>query len=301
MIGLELLPDEHKVLVTASGQPFTEYRYGHYVCRPYFYPILTADGQRLVRGYPVESFDGETDDHYHHRGIYVAHGMVNGCDLWLEHEGHGNMLQRGDPAVSVGQEGDGIGVIDGMVDWYGPEGEKLLEERRNIRFQLSGDQRVIDHRSELYAKYCDVEFGDTKEGGLIAIRVASSMDAKGRGRIENSEGLVFDSGKGEEQTWGKRAAWVDYSGPVENGDQWGFTVVDHRANPRHPTYWHVRGYGLFTANPFGLHDFLADETQNGSMTLSEKETAVFQYRIIVHPGRGVDEAVQSLIDDFLES
>ena len=300
MIGLELLPDEHKVLVTANGQLFTEYRYGHYVCRPYFYPVLTGDGQRLVRGYPVESFDGETDDHYHHRGIYVAHGRVNGCDLWLEHEGHGSMLQRGAPTISVGQEGDGIGVIDGMVDWYGPEGQKLLEERRNIRFQLSGDQRVIDHRSELYAKYCDVEFGDTKEGGLIAIRVASSMDAKGHGRIENSEGLVFDSGKGEEQTWGERAAWVDYSGPVANGDQWGFTVVDYHANPRHPTYWHVRGYGLFTANPFGLHDFLADETQDGSMTLSEKETAIFQYRIIVHPGRGIDGSVQSLIDEFQE-
>ena len=302
MIDLQLQRDQYKVLVTANGNPLAEYRYGHFVCRPYFYPVLTTDGQRLTRGYPTESLEGETDDHRHHRGIWVAHGLVNGFDLWTEQEGHGSMLQRGDPAVSVGVDNDDIASIDGMVDWFGPHGERLLEECRSIEFQLQGDLVIIDHTSEIHAKFGDVTFGDTKEGGLIAIRLATSMDAKEDGRIENSEGQVYDSGQGEEETWGKQACWVDYSGPVANGDQWGFAVVDHKENPRHPTYWHVRGYGLFTANPFGVHDFKADESIDGSFTVKEGEEAVFRYRIIAHPGRGLEESgIQPLIDEFQES
>ena len=297
MIAAQLQAEDFKVVVTADGKPFTEYRYGHFVCRPYFYPVLTPDGQRLTRGYPVETFEGETDDHYHHRGIYGAHGDVNGHDLWMEKEGHGSLLQRGIP--EVGDE-DGVVSISGIVDWFGCEGEKLLEEARGIRIAGEGDIRIIDHRSELRAVHGAVRFGDTKEGGLIAIRVPTSMDAQDRGRIENSDGLVFDSGQGEEVTWGKPAAWVDYSGPLANGDEWGFTVVDHRSNPLHPTHWHVRGYGLFTANPFGLHHFKNDDSVDGSMEVPAGDKAVFSYRIIIHPGRGLggDARIAELIEEY---
>jgi len=301
MIQGQLQKDDFKVVITVDGKPFTEYRYGHFVCRPYFYPVLTPDGQRLTRGYPVEKVEGETADHYHHRGIYVAHGAVNGHDLWGEGEGHGSMLQRGDPKVSQSKvsQGDGAVAISGIVDWFGCEGEKLLEEARDIRLWADGDMRVIDHCSELRARYGHVNFGDTKEGGLIAIRVPTSMDAKDRGRIENSAGLVYDSGQGEEVTWGKPAAWVDYSGPLASGDEWGYTVVDHQSNPRHPTYWHVRGYGLFTANPFGLHHFKRDDNIDASMDLPRGESVTFRYRIIVHPGRGPGAGrIAELIEAF---
>ena len=297
MIEAELQTQNSKVAVTVDGKPFTEYRYGHFVCRPFFYPVLTPDGQRLTRGHPMETVEGESDDHYHHRGLYVAHGDVNGHDLWMEQEGHGTMLQRGDPEVS-GR--DGVVSISGIVDWFGAEGEPLLEEAREIRLSADDRLRVIDHRSELRAVHGDANFGDTKEGGLIAIRVPTCMDAKDKGRIENSEGLVFDSGQGDEVTWGKQAAWVDYSGPVANGDEWGYTVVDHRSNPRHPTYWHVRGYGLFTANPFGVHDFKGDKDVDGSMTLPGGDKATFRYRIIIHPGRGpaANTRIGELIEGF---
>ena len=125
------------------------------------------------------------------------------------------------------------------------------------------------------------------------------MDAKEEGRIENSEGQVFDSGQGEETTWGVQAAWVDYSGPLANGEQWGHTVVDHPANPRYPTYWHVRGYGLFTANPFGVHDYKGDDSIDESMTIPAGDAALFRYRLIIHPGRGVSEPrIGELIEEF---
>ena len=75
------------------------------------------------------------------------------------------------------------------------------------------------------------------------------LDGKvGKGHIVNSDGVRDDA------TWGKRGDWVDYYGPVEG------EIVASRSstipdNPRHPTWWHVRDYGLFAANPFGQHDF----------------------------------------------
>lgn len=298
MIDIRLEPENSKAVIHIGNKLFTEYRYGHYVCRPYFYPVLTPEGQRLTRGYPVDKIEGENHDHYHHRSIYVAHGLVNGHNLWSEEAGHGAMLQRGEPVV--GKVGEVV-TIDGMVDWFGPEGQRLLEERRSIWVRAEGELRIMDHRSELRAKYGDVTFGDTKEGGLFTVRVPTSMDAKDKGRIENSEGQVYDSGQGEEVTWGKKAAWVDYSGPTPGGTQWGHTVVDHRGNPRHPTYWHVRGYGLFTANPFGAHDFKGDKNIDESMTIPGGEQAVFRYRLIIHPGRGVNARIRALIDEFQAS
>jgi len=297
MIEARLDADRSAVAVTIDGKLFTEYRYGHYVCRPFLYPILTPGGERLTRAFPVEDIEGENQDHPHHRGLYVAHGLVNGCNLWDEQIGHGAMLQRGDPSVT--QDGNAV-RIDGTVDWFGSEGQRLLVEQRSIRICASDDLRVIDHTSELHAAYEDVTFGDTKEGGLFSIRVPTSMDAQDKGRIENSEGLVFENGQGDDPTWGKRASWVDYSGPLTSGEQWGHTMVDHPDNPRYPTYWHVRGYGLFTANPFGVSFFEDDTSLDGSLCVPKGETVTFRYRIISHPGRGPASAlaVAGLIKEF---
>lgn len=300
MIDIRLDRDAGKAIVTIGGKLFTEYIYGHYICRPCLYPVLTPDGQRLTRAYPFDDVEGENQDHHHHRSIYTAHGLVNGFNLWDENvagPGHGTMLQRGEPTVGVA---DGTARIDGIVDWVGPGGQKLLEEHRCLSIRADGDLRVIDQSSELRAKHGDVTFGDTKEGGMFSIRVPTSMDAKDQGRIENSEGDVYECGQGEETTWGKRAAWVDYSGPLADGQQWGHTVVDHLSNPWHPTYWHVRGYGLFTANPFGVHDFLQDESLDGSWTIPDGETATSRFRLIIHPGRGIsaNSRIAELIDEY---
>ncbi len=89
------------------------------------------------------------------------------------------------------------------------------------------------------------------------------MDDKAGGKIVNSDGLVDD------EAWGKQAAWVDYSGPVD-GQTVGIAILNHPQSLRYPTYWHVRTYGLFAANPFGVHDFLGQPDANGSLTLARR-------------------------------
>ena len=80
------------------------------------------------------------------------------------------------------------------------------------------------------------------------------------GRMVNAEGKET-----EKNVWGKQSPWVDYYGPVA-GKTVGVAIFDNPGNPRHPTYWHSRAYGLFAANPFGLHDFTGDKSKDGSMT-----------------------------------
>ena len=82
---------------------------------------------------------------------------------------------------------------------------------------------------------------------------------------------------------GKPANWCDYSGEIA-GEELGIAILDHPANPHHPVRWHVRGYGLFAANPFGLAAFTNDKSQDGSITVEPGQTLRYRYRVIIHPG-----------------
>ena len=98
------------------------------------------------------------------------------------------------------------------------------------------------------------------------------------GRISNAEGL-----EGERQLWGKPSKWCDYSGEVA-GEKVGIAILDHPDNPRHPVRWHVRGYGLFAANPFGISVFTNDKSQNGAISIEPGKSLRYRYRVIIHPG-----------------
>lgn len=171
-------------------------------------------------------------DHVHHRSLWVAHGDVNGVDLWSESKGHGKIVHKrfnhkihGPVYVELNEENT----------WMSSEGERLLDDIRTIRIWASeSGEWLIDFDIYFIASYGDVIFGDTKEAGILSLRVASSMTVKQGGKIENSFG-----GINERETWGKRAQWCDYSEPL--GSEWvGIAIFDHQKNPRHPTYWHVR-------------------------------------------------------------
>jgi hypothetical protein len=111
-----------------------------------------------------------------------------------------------------------------------------------------------------------------------------AVENKSGGVIVNSDGLR------DEETWGKQAAWVNYSGPID-GEQVGITILNHPQSLRYPTYWHVRTYGLFAANPFGLHDFLGRPDADGSLKLARGESFSLYYRIILHAGNAEPDCI----------
>jgi hypothetical protein len=64
----------------------------------------------------------------------------------------------------------------------------------------------------------------------------------------------------------------------------GIAILDHPDNPRHPTYWHVRDYGLMTANPFGVSHFEHNPALDGGLVLPNGAELSFKYRILIYEG-----------------
>ena len=264
--------------VKVDGQPFTEYitRSGS---KPILWPVIGPTGARLTRNWPMQDdVPGEKDrDHPHQRSLWFSHGDVNGIDFWSEGKGiiqHREFvrLESGPPAVIVTRN-----------DWLSPDGSKrILEDERTLKFGADADARWIDFDIVLKASDGPVVFGDTKEGSFGA-RMASSIrvDSNKGGHIVTSEGLV------DKPAWGKPAAWVDYHGPAaaDSADSQtvGLAILNHPSSFRFPTYWHVRTYGLFAANPFGLKDFTAGR-ETGEYTLPAGESLTLRYRVLLHKG-----------------
>ncbi|MFK8112783.1 MAG: PmoA family protein [Rubripirellula sp.] len=242
--------------------------------KPIIYPLHGPAGHPMTRDFPMkDAGEHERDDHDHHRSLWLTHGDVNGFDFWLDDDHCGKIIQTSGEA-SV--EGDSV-VIATTNDWVDPEGNKLLSDSRRFAFRDLDGRRVIDCDFLLNAEYGDVNFGDTKEGSFGA-RLAGTMkvDAKMGGLITNADG------KNNKDAWGKKSAWVNYSGPV-HGDTVGMTIHDHPSSFGYPCRWHVRTYGLFAANPFGVHHFTGGEKTKG-IVLSKDGTMRLNYRVVLYAG-----------------
>ncbi len=277
--------------VRINNELFTTYNTTTGPNKPYFYPMFAPGHKRIVRGYPIEKIAGEnSNDHPHHRGLWFTHGEVNGEDYWAEGPKSAKTVNKGyGPVVS----GPVYGSFEARTDWINLNGVKIAEDVRDVTIYNFPDGRLMDFSITFTPAGDPVEFGDTKEG-MFGLRIPDSMRVTGGdGRIVMSTGLsepVEETGKRKAGgTWGKRAAWVDYYGTTD-GAVMGVAILDHPQNLRHPTYWHVRDYGLFCANPFGIHDFVRGEPKDaGSLKVERNKPLSFKYRVFIHKG-STDEA-----------
>jgi hypothetical protein len=270
--------DDHGVTVKIDGQLFTQYLID--ACpKPILWPIVGPTGAEMTRAYPMRTeVAGEKQDHPHQRSLWFTHGNVNGVDFWSEQTGHGSIVHREFTQV----EGGPRATFTAVNDWLDPDGRKLLEDERTLTFRSGDGWRSIDFDITLKATAGPVTFGDTKEG-MMGIRVPTVMDVDEGGRIISSEGIT------NKEAWGKSAAWVDYQGTVE-GELVGVAILNHPSSFRAPTHWHVRDYGLFAANPFGLHDFTGSNEVDGSYTIPDGDSITFRYRFLFH--RGDEQSAQ---------
>jgi hypothetical protein len=296
-VQITQLPD--RLHVEINGKLFTEYFFKD-VPRPYCYPIIGPGGVAMTRNWPMKSvpdLEPDNNDHKHHRSLWFAHGDINGYDFWSEDKKFGKTIHEGFDQV---QSGEKVGVISSHNNWVTADGKVVCTDNRTIRIYAAGpaDERMIDFEITLHAPAdAPVTFGDTKEG-MMAVRVAATMRLKGK----IGEGhIVTSTGIRDNETWGKRADWCDYYGPAE-GKTVGFAIFDHPENPRHPTWWHVRDYGLFAANPFGKHDFenLKDDKTAGNLTVAKGESITFKYRILMHPGNEKQAKVAEKYDEYVK-
>ncbi len=276
--GVKITEQEKTVRVDINGELFTEYCFKD-VPRPYFYPVIGPTGVPIIRHWPMKEGLDEGDDkrdHVHHRSLWFTHGEINGHDFWGEGSGSGKIVHDKFLKVASGQD---VGVVQSQNKYVARDGKIICTDTRTHRFYNRTDGQIMDFEITIHASEGKVVMGDTKEGSM-AIRLAPTMRLKGKvgkGHIRNSEGHR------DGQTWGKRAAWCDYYGPVEN-EIVGVAIFDHPQNPKHPTWWHVRDYGLFAANPFGVHDFERKPEGTGDITIPAGENLTFKYRFYFHKG-----------------
>jgi hypothetical protein len=273
--GIRVDRKDANLEIRIDDQLFTRYDTTTGPNKPYFYPLIGPGGKRLTRHYPLENAAGETKDHPHHRGLWFTHGAVNGVDYWAEGPRAGKTVHRRFEAI---ESGPVYGAFRAFTDWIAPDGKKVCEDVRDVRIYNTATGRLMDVEITVRAADSPVIFGDTKEGSF-GIRVPDTMRVRGGGgHIETAAGLK------DAATWGKRAAWVDYYGPVE-GATVGIAILDHPHNLRHPTWWHVRDYGLFAVNPFGLHDFERGQPAGaGDHTLPAGGALTLRYRLYLHTG-----------------
>jgi Family of unknown function (DUF6807) len=279
-----------KISVDIDGKAFTEFWIGPETVKPFLAPLRAASGVIVTRGFPmVTNIPGETHDHPHHTGLWFTHGDVNGYNFWANEDsqegsgkGKGRVVLKRVDRVSSGKR---TGVIEAVFEWKIPTGETLLRESRKMTFYSDPQLRIIDFDITLSPEE-KVTFGDTKEG-MFAMRLAPALEEdqpkgiaepKRTGRMVNAQNKV-----GEKNVWGKRSEWVDYSGVID-GQPVGVAIFDYPGNPRYPTYWHARGYGLFATNIFGVHDFTNDKSRDGSLTIQPGQPLRFRFRLLIHPG-----------------
>ncbi len=254
--------------------------------KPIIYPIIGPNGVRMTRDYPMKKdTPDERADHPHHQSLWYTHGDVNGVSFWHLGKDAGTIV-----TTKVGTQDAGARAYVTLHNkWVDAKGKTLLTDEQKITFHkqyaVGGGQSpdgpnpeysMIDYEITLHASEGDVTFGDTKEG-TMGIRTHPALRVNKGAAAVNSEGV-----KGK-AVWGKAAAWVDYSAKVGQHHV-GVAILDHPSNPRHPTTWHARDYGLVAANPFGLSYFEKKPRGTGNLKLEKGKKITFKYRFIFHEG-----------------
>ncbi len=309
-----------RVEVTVDGQPFTSYVWPERLAKPVLYPIRTARGTLVTRGFPLDPRPGERVDHPHHVGLWFNYGDVNGVDFWNNSEAlapaeqakMGRILHR---RVVSSSGGRGQGELSIAADWVMPDGSVALVERTRFVFRATREERGIERVTELEAGQRSVRFADNKEG-VLGLRVARALeepsdkpevftDASGKPTpvpVLDNAGVngVYTSSEGVSgpEVWGTRGRWMALAGKVADEDVV-LLMVDHPKNPGYPTYWHARGYGLFAANPLGQAVF-SEGKQTLNFTLAPGAKASFRHLLLVLPGPFSRERAEQAAASFVK-
>ncbi len=313
---------ERKVDVLIGGQLFTSYIYPDekILKKPVLFPIKTARGTAITRGYPLEPRPFERTDHPHHVGLWLNYEYVNGLDYWNNSTAipaeqrlkkYGLIRHTGFSKVKNGK----VGKLYVTADWVEKDGtgKTILQEKTQYHFSGKGDLRIIDRTTTLTATVDTVALNDVKDG-LFAMRMTRELehpsdkpdvftDANGietKTKAVNTEGVVgkYRSSEGieGEAVWSTRGKWMNLAGKVGNEDI-AVAMIDHPKNINYPTYWHARGYGLFALNPLGEKVFTKDK-KTLNLTLKKGESVTFRYRVVVKSGVLTDVELNEMATDF---
>jgi len=318
-VSLTVNEQERRVDVTVDGQPFTSYIWPTKLAKPVLYPLRTAKGTLITRGYPLETRSGERVDHPHHAGMWLNYESVNGIDFWNNSEAikpqdapkMGTIQQR---SILAAKGGTDQGELEVEADWLTYDKKVLLKEHTRYIFQGGPNFRRVDRITTLQAQDEKVVFADAKDG-MLGLRVSRALempsdkaevftDASGRAttvaKLDNTgvNGVYLTSeGRKGDAAWGTRGRWCNLSGKVGE-EPVTISILDHPSNPGFPTYWHARGYGLFAANPLGEKIF-SNGKEELNLTLAPRQSVTFRYRVLISSDILTPESTEAAYKAFV--
>jgi len=316
--SVEFVKGDGKIDVVIGGRLFTSYRHGERLTKPVLLPVRTPSGIEVSRRYPLVEMPGGSMDHAHHEGIFFAVDLVNGVKFWNNTDPPPQIRHA---EITEMSGGAGEGRLSALAHWVDENGKTLVEENRTMVFSAGrhDGEYAIDVSIDLKAASEDVLFEDIEEG-VFAIRVSDYLRESDSSKTLRPGGPVpkesvdgtgrYFSSNGDEtakNAWGKRARWVALQG-VKKGKVVGVAILNHPASINYPTYWHVRNYGLFSANPLGQGDFQRQMPRKYrknkvvplNLKLERGETAHFSFLVIVYEGIRTAEQIERRFREFAE-
>ena len=267
-----ILHDGHRVVLA--------YLMNGSATKPYVSMLAAPSGRNLLADAP--------SDHIHHHGIWWGHGDVNGVTFYLE-------LPEEDPGeiqhvewVSETPHVGEHGFVQRLA-WRAPSGETLIEEERSLGVSFEREDGYHVYLDSTYTAMDDLTLGTTKESALPIIRMGDAFNGKSGGVIANSEGR-----RGESETFGEAARWVDYHAPVPEGyggpGLEGLACLDHPSNPDHPNRWFTRAYGPLSPREGNLFA--------GEQSVARGERSRFRHAIVVHAGDEADARIEEAWQEY---
>src|SRR5258706_673492 len=156
--GVEVKVNEaaKRVDVTIDGKPFTSYIWPSTLKKPVLYPLRTAKGTLVTRGFPLDPRKGERVDHPHHVGMWLNHGDVNGLDFWNNSDAipaaqapkMGTIDHR---KIVDAKSGATQGELTVETAWMTPDHKQLIRETTRFIFRGGANSRTIDRITALTA------------------------------------------------------------------------------------------------------------------------------------------------------
>lgn len=268
--------DANRLTVKYAAKPLAEYIFGDpRILRPYFANLHGPTGSKITRNHPPIQGTDAADHETMHPGIWLAFGDISGVDFWRNRGRIQHVKFLTPPTASE----------DRVT--FATESELLTPDGKSMgtmvnRFTLS--QRpagwLIIWDATFTATQRELIFGDQEEMGFGA-RIASECTETKGGTLLNSHGV-----KSARATWGKPAAWCDYSGKKDDR-RIGITLMPA---PKHfrESWWHNRDYGVFVANPFGRAAM--KQGTSSAVTVKKGESLRLVFGAMLHDGAEYDPA-----------
>lgn len=308
----------NRIDVIIDGSLFTSYRWDTDLKKPILYPVNTARGATITRGFPIDSRAGESIDHPHQSGLWLNYGDINGIDFWNnstyrtadELKRMGTIVHR---RIVGAKDGEAKGVLSVEADWVMPDGKIVLRETTTFIFHAGKDLRAIDRITTLKALDQKVVFGDSKEG-MFALRFRRELEQPTKDPIlltgnngkpmskavldnTNVSGEFLSSeGKVGDAVWGTRSKWATLAGRVGN-ENITISIFDYPTNPGFPGYWMARGYGLFALNPLGRKAY--ENKEKLDLILDPGQSNTFRHRILIVSKKQTSAETEAAYQEFI--